>query len=246
MTFERKVRECDLLKEELDKLRPLKKEEIEQLRSFYRVGQTYSSNALEGNTLTEIETKVVIEEGLTVAGKPLREIYEATGNANAFDYMMGIAKKCLFVEADLIKLHELFFEKIDSDNKGKYREIKVFISGTDVKLPGPGEVPGLVQKFVASLDQRSEQLHPIELAAWVHNELVTIHPFTDGNGRTARLLMNLILVQNGYPVTVLPPIYRVEYLQATRKGNDGIHKPFTDFLSCMVYESLKDLIRMLK
>lgn len=242
--FENKIAKCDELKKQLDQLRPLKKSELASLKDFYRVGQTYSSNALEGNTLTEIETKVIIEDGLTVSGKPLREVYEATGNAAAFDFIMGLAQKDLFNEQELLKTHQFFYEKLDSSKAGVYRISKVFISGTDLTLPGPEEVPALVKKFIADLGSAKKK-HPIELAALVHNQFVTIHPFYDGNGRTARLLMNLILIQNGHPVTVIPPIYRVQYLELTRQGNDGIHGPFTNFLSCMVYESLKDLLRML-
>lgn len=246
MNFTNKIQYCDRLKAELDELRPLKKEELVQLRSFFRVGQTYSSNALEGNTLTEVETKVVIEDGLTVSGKPLREIYEATGNAKAFDYMMDISRKNLFDEGDILELHRIFFHQIDLNEAGSYRSTRVFISGTDLKLPEPDRVPSLMSSFVSQLSIRKEQLHPVEFASWVHNEFVTIHPFVDGNGRTARLLMNLALIQAGYTVTIIPPIYRVQYLQFTRKGNDGIHKPFTDFLSCMLFESQKDLLRLLK
>ena len=246
MNFNNRIQDCDRLKAELDKLRPLKNEELVQLRSFFRVGQTYSSNALEGNTLTEVETKVIIEDGLTVSGKPLREIYEATGNAKAFDYMMDISKNDLFGEHEILELHRIFFQQIDANEAGSYRKIRVFISGTDLKLPEPSKVPELMSSFVAELRVEKEELHPIELAAWIHNQLITIHPFVDGNGRTARLLMNLALIQAGYTVTIIPPIYRVQYLEFTRKGNDGIHKPFTDFLSCMLYESQKDLLRLLE
>ena len=244
--FELKIKEVDLLKVELDKLRPLKDEELIDLRKFLKIGTTYSSNALEGNTLTEIETKIIIEDGLTVAGKPLKEIYEATGHGEAFDHMMSLASGNLFTEKDILKLHELFYRQIDSENAGAYRKVKVFLSGTDVKLPNPEEVSELMKNFIIKVKEASKAMHPIELAAFVHNRFVTIHPFKDGNGRTGRLLMNLILTQTGYFVTVIPPIYRVQYLETTRKGNNGEHEPFTNFLSCMTYESIKDLIRILK
>lgn len=247
MSFENKIKDCDELKKELDSLRPLSDEELKKLKEFYRVGQTYSSNALEGNTLTEVETKVIIEDGMTVSGKPLREIYEATGNAKAFDFMMEISKGELFSEDVLLKIHKLFFEQIEPDNAGVYRKTKVFISGTkDLVLPDPKDVPSLTADFIEELSDKKNSLHPIELASYVHNRFVTIHPFSDGNGRTARLLMNLILVQAGYPVTIIPPIYRVDYLNATRSGNDGDDLAFTNLLSCMVYEGMKDYLRMVE
>lgn len=246
MSFEDKMNKCDEQKREIDSLRPLRAQELENLKSFYKIRQTYSSNALEGSTLTEIETKVIIEDGLTVSGKPLKEIYEASGNAEAFDYMMGLAGGHLFSEMDMLKIHEIFYHRIDHKVAGKYRNIKVYISGTDVVLPSPQHVPDLSKDFIKQITAKSKTLHPIELASFVHNHFVTIHPFTDGNGRTARLLMNLILIQNGYAIAIIPPIYRLEYLQLCRKGNDGDHTPFTHFLSSMLYESQKDLLRMLR
>ncbi len=246
MSFENKITQCDEQKRKIDSLRPIRAQELENLKSFYKVGQTFSSNALEGNTLTEIETKVIVEDGLTVSGKPLKEVYEASGNADAFDFMMGLASGNLFSEVEMLKIHEIFYHRIDQKAAGKYRDIKVFLSGTDVILPDPKDVPQLSKKFIKDIKEKSKTLHPIELAAIVHNEFVTIHPFTDGNGRTARLLMNLILVQNGYSIAIIPPIYRLEYLEISRKGNDGDHVPFTNFLSSMLYESQKDLLRMLE
>lgn len=246
MSFENKIAQCDEQKRKIDALRPIRGQELENLKSFYKVGQTFSSNALEGNTLTELETKVIVEDGLTVSGKPLKEVYEASGNADAFDFMMGLASGNLFSEEEMLKIHEIFYHRIDRKVAGQYRNIKAYISGTDVVLPDPKNVPSLSKEFIKNVQDRSKALHPIELAAIVHDEFVTIHPFTDGNGRTARLLMNLILVQNGYSVAIIPPVYRLEYLQLSRKGNDGDHTPFTNFLSSMLYESQKDLLRMLE
>ena len=116
----------------------------------------------------------------------------------------------------------------------------------DVTLPGPEEINLLMSNFEKELKDLSSKLHPIELAATIHNKFVTIHPFLDGNGRTARLLMNLILLKNGYSITIIPPIYRAEYIACAYQGNIGNNIPSINLLSSMVYESQKEFLKLLK
>ncbi len=134
-----------------------------------------------------------------------------------------------------MKIHNLFYQNIDPDNAGNYRTKKVFISGMDVTLPEPSELDLLMSNFEKEIKDLSSKLHPIELAATIHNKFVTIHPFLDGNGRTARLLMNLILLKNDYSITIIPPIYRAEYIACAYQENKGNHIPFINLLSSMVY-----------
>ena len=244
--FENKIDKCDEQKQEIDSYRPFTPEQTKQLRDHFRIGLTYSSNALEGNTLTLIETKVIIEDGLTIGGKSLTEIDEATGHARAYDFIFDLVKNEAVTLDDIKKIHKLFYQNIDPDNSGKYRKQKVFISGMDVTLPDPEEVESLMKQFEKDLAGLKSKLHPINYAATIHNKFVTIHPFMDGNGRTARLLMNLLLMKAGYSITIIPPIYRADYISAAYQGNKGKDEPFINLLSSMVYESQKEYLRLLK
>lgn len=244
--FENKIKLCDEQKKELDTFRPLTPDQAKALKDHFKIGLTYSSNALEGNTLTLIETKVVIEDGLTIGGKTLREIDEATGHARAYDFIFDLVKNDNITLNDILSIHNLFYQNIDPSNAGNYRTKKVFISGMDVTLPAPENVPALMNEFEKELSDLKTKHHPIEYAAIIHNKFVTIHPFLDGNGRTARLLMNLILMRAGYSITIIPPIYRSEYISCAYQGNKGSNAEFVNFLSSMVYESQKEMLRMLR
>lgn len=238
------LQRCDELKKKLDVLRPFPEETLKSLREYYRVGLTYSSNALEGNSLTESETKVVIEDGLTVQGKPLHDVYEALGHAEAYDHLQFMAADKRLEVADILKLHELFYRRIDPSQAGKFRTVPVFISGSHYPLPLPEQIPVLMDKFLMWYQQNETELHPLELAALVHQKFVFIHPFVDGNGRVARLLMNLILLRFGYPITIIPPILRLEYIAALEKA----HRSTDDFIQFIIAretETLRELLRLL-
>ena len=238
------LQQCDELKKKLDALRPFPEETLKSLREYYRVGLTYSSNALEGNSLTESETKVVIEDGLTVQGKPLHDVYEALGHAEAYDHLQSMAADKRLEVADILKLHELFYKRIDPSQAGKFRTVPVFISGSHYPLSLPEQIPALMDKFLAWYRRNETELHPLELAALAHQKFVFIHPFVDGNGRVARLLMNLVLLRFGYPITIIPPILRLEYIAALEKA----HRSTDDFIQFIIAretETLRELLRLL-
>lgn len=240
--------QIDELQKQINKHRPLNKGELKQLKEYFRIGCTYSSNALEGNSLTESETKIVIEDGITIGGKPLKDHYEAMGHSEAYDLLFEIAKKKTIAEGDINKLHHAFYYRIDEPNAGKYRKIRVFISGTEYIPPQPAKVPALMKAFAKRIPAMRKKSHPVEFAALLHKELVAIHPYVDGNGRTARLLMNLALVQRGYVVTIIPPILRREYISSIIKGQVAPKddKPFIDLVARSVLETQKDYLRLLK
>ncbi len=242
------LNKIDKLKKELDQYRPLSKKVLDQLKAYYRVGLTYSSNALEGNSLTETETKVVLEDGITIGGKPLKDHYEAMGHSEAYDLLYRLAKEKKITEKDICHLHRLFYYRIDEGKAGEYRQEKVIITGTPFVPPTPKEVPVLMKAFVKNLSKWKKEYHPVEYSARLHKELVTIHPFVDGNGRTARLLMNLSLLQAGYVITIIPPVVRSEYITALKKAQvkPTDHKPFVNFIARCVYESMSDYIRLLE
>ena len=235
---------CNELKKQLDSFRPLAQETLKSLRDYYRVGLTYSSNALEGNSLTESETKVIIEDGFTIRGKPLKDVSEALGHASAYDYLQDLAIDKPVELVDIVKLHELFYQRINPEESGRFRKVKVFISGSRYPLPGPDEIPDQMEKFMLWLRKNEGKLHPVELAAEAHRRFVFIHPFIDGNGRVARLLMNLVLIRHGYPVTIIPPVLRPEYIALLERAHKE-PQVFTDFVMERVIETLRELIRLL-
>ncbi len=240
----KKLPSCDELKRKLDALRPFPEDTLKSLREYYRVGLTYTSNALEGNSLTESETKVVIEDGLTVNGKPLHDVYEAIGHAEAYDHLQTLATVKQLETADILKLHELFYKRIDPAKAGKFRTVQVFISGSHHSLPKPAQIPSLLDNFLQWYHLHETQLHPVELAALVHQKFVFIHPFIDGNGRVGRLLMNLVLLRFGYPVTIIPPTLRFEYIAALEKAHTDT-KDFVHFIIAREVETLRELLRLL-
>jgi Fic family protein len=249
MDIQSLLKRIDQTKTWIDARRPLAPEEVKELDAYFRIGTTYSSNALEGNTLTLSETKVILEDGLTVGGKPLRDYYEAQGHASAYDFMLEVARKTPFALSEdvILRLHKLFYQGIEPDKAGVYRNIQVFITGTEYIPPTPEEVPALMRDFVATLVEQRERLHPVRLAAFAHRKLVDIHPFADGNGRTARLLMNLILVGHGYPIVSIPPVLRLEYidtLRAAQREKNPSDEAFIGLIAECVIEAQRDYCRM--
>lgn len=209
-------------KRRLDESRPLPSEVLKNLEQWFLIELTYTSNALEGNTLTRLETAVVVEKGLTIGGKTLAEHLEATNHAAALRKVLEIARSPVasLTEHIVLDLHAMILRGIDDANAGRYRSIPVRISGSRVVLPNPAKVSALMSEFFRDLLAMSES-HPVEIAAEAHYRLVTIHPFIDGNGRTARLLMNLILLQNGYPPALIRTRDRIPYLKSLEKAQLG-------------------------
>jgi len=208
-------------KRELDSFRPLNPSFVKNLEDWFRIELTYTSNAIEGNTLTRLETALVVEKGLTVGGKTLVEHLEATNHAAALDWVKAIAgnKNVDISEKDIIRIHDIILKGIDDDNAGRYRSVSVRISGSRVILPNYMKVPFLMEEFCNWL--RTAAVDPINLAVEAHYKWVTIHPFVDGNGRTARLLMNLILLKSGYPPALIRKRDRLQYISSLEKAQLG-------------------------
>ena len=240
-----KFRKADENNRMLLAYRPLPPETLKSLREYYRVGLTYTSNALEGNSLTESETKVVIEDGLTIEGKPLRDHYEAVGHAKAYDYVYQITEKEGLTEEDIQNLHRLFYQQIDAEKAGHYRNVKVYISGSSYAVAAVSKIPGEMQKLVKWYNDNEKKLHPIELAATLHQRFVFIHPFVDGNGRVARLLMNLALLRNGFTIAIIPAILRHEYIYSLETAHTR-PEVFTDFIADRVIATQFDLLRLMR
>lgn len=213
----------DGLKEQLNTRRPLTAGELKRIRDEFLVEYTYNSNAIEGSTLTLQETSLVLE-GVTIDKKPLKDHLEAVGHKDAFLYVQQLVKdKIPFSEAVIKQIHTLVLMD-RPDDRGIYRRIPVRIIGAYHTPPEPMLVPELMEKLVH--DFAKEKLHPIESAALFHLQFEGIHPFVDGNGRTGRLIMNLFLMQNGYPPINIKFTDRKRYYEAFdsyyRDGNESV------------------------
>lgn len=205
-------------KKQLDTYKPFQNELIKNLEEWFRIELTYTSNAIEGNTLTRAETALIVEDGITVQGKSLVEHQEAINHAQAFDYIQPLSKKKHELTVnDILNIHSIILNKIDDVNKGKYRTVSVRLKGSETILPNPLKVPELMDKFMNWL-QSDKSESPVQIAIDAHFKLVTIHPFIDGNGRTARLLMNLLLMQSGYPPAIIRKEDRSLYINSLEKG----------------------------
>lgn len=234
----------DLYKATLDERRPFEGEMLKQLKDYYRIGLTWSSNALEGNTLTESETKVLLEDGLTVGGKPLRYTFEAIGHAKAYDFMYTLLNNRTLSENDLLTMHQMFYESIEKEYAGKYRDIDVLIAGSKHPVAEPKWIQAEMDELFSWIVKNREKLHPVVFAAQLHKRFVFIHPFKDGNGRIARLIMNTALIQDGFMLAVIPPILRQEYIQLL-EGAHKEDKPFEEFIAERVLESQREIMRLL-
>jgi Fic family protein len=240
----------DQLKRELDELRPLPSAAVRNLDDVYRIEWTYNSNAIEGNTLTLLETKLVLEEGLTIGGKKLREHFEVINHSEAIYYVQDVVNRNMDLTEYVIKsIHHLVLKNIDDENAGRYRMINVLISGSKHTPPHFTVLSEKMEQLIQWYDEHKEIIHPVELAAELHFRFVYIHPFSDGNGRTSRLLMNLILMKYGFPPAIVKAATddRLEYyetLEAASIGDDL--QPFIQLISGCVEDSLQRYIGAVK
>jgi Fic family protein len=192
------------LKKCIMSFRPLSPEHLQNLTEVFDIEYTYESNRIEGNTLSLRETSFVINEGLTIRDKSLREHLEAINHQEAINYIREvIADDAPFDERSLKNIHALILHGIDRMSAGSYRSVPVGISGTDIVFPQPFRLQNLMEEFFRFYEENKESMHPAELAAEMHERLVNIHPFIDGNGRTSRLIMNLFLLKAGFPLTII-------------------------------------------
>lgn len=191
--------ELDSLLSELNNYRPLQEDEIKRLRDDILVDYTYNSNAIEGNTLTLDETALVLKEGITIGEKPLKDHLEAIGHRDAFYYVEELVKDKIPISESVIRnIHALVLMN-NRENRGIYRKVPVRV-GSEYLPPQPWEVPIKMEQLVKEYNSDWTNLHIIEKTALFHLSFENIHPFIDGNGRTGRLLLNLELMKNGYPV----------------------------------------------
>ena len=208
-------------KERLDKLRPLSPKVLADLEHYYDIELTYTSNAIEGNTLSAVETTLVIEKGITIGGKPLKDHLEALDHYDAIRYVRELARQTApLTESDVRNLHKLVMQRSEPAIAGRYADLPRYVRTETGRhtFPSPAEIPSLMGDFAAWLGTVSDMP---DTAFAAHCRFVGIHPFNDGNGRTARLLMNLMLIRGGYPPVSVRPEDRLEYVRSLQQEQAG-------------------------
>jgi Fic family protein len=226
-------------KSQLDTLRPLPAAVVNRLHEQILVEWIYNSNAIEGSTVTLQETRLILEIGLTIGGKTLREHFEVTNHRDAIQYVEQlVADQEKLTPFHVRQIHKLVLSQIDDEGAGNYRTTQVQIAGAWHVPPEAWEVPAQMTEWGKWLTKAEQSMHPVILSALAHHRLVKIHPFVDGNGRTARLVMNVILMQNGYPPTVILRIDRQSYYRVLALADDGKEKSLINFVGKAVERSL--------
>ncbi|MBI5135115.1 Fic family protein [Candidatus Uhrbacteria bacterium] len=232
----------------LNALRPLPASAVRKLREQFQIEMTYHSNAIEGNSLTLKETFLVINEGITVRGKPLKDHLEAKDHHAALEYLYDLIekdKKHTISELLIRTLHQIIMQDTDREWAGRYRNANVMIGGATHTPPDALEVPHKMRELIAWLNTQKTKHHIVELSALLHHKLVHIHPFFDGNGRTARLAMNVLLMRAGYPLVVILNNDRKKYYDVLAKADTGVYEPLIRFIAQSVGRSLDIYLKTL-
>ncbi|MBE0497411.1 MAG: Fic family protein [Campylobacterales bacterium] len=225
--------------------RPMPIETVQSLAKDFHLKYTYHSNAIEGNTLTLNETKVVLE-GITIGGKTIVEHLEAINHQEAIHFIESLAKENQALrEKDIKLIHGLILKGIDAKNAGQYRRVNVKISGASHTPPSFFSLGNLMTKLVENY-QQEHAMHPIEKIARLHADFAYIHPFVDGNGRTARLLMNLELIKSGYLPLIIEATQRATYYDALDTiATKQSYEPFIKFIAELEVKTLDERIAFL-
>lgn len=245
MTLSDKFQNLSRLKAWLDSFRPLPPIVVAELKKLYDVRFTYNSNAIEGNTLTQSETALVLETGITIGGKTLREHLEVIGHKDAINYIEQLAQNSTAIrEWEIKQIHNLILRAIAPEEAGCYRQLDVKAAGTEYVYPPHYLLNDLMTEFVTWLNSASAAVQqPINFAAEAHLRFVSIHPFRDGNGRTGRLLMNLLLLRTGYPIVVISNQVRKAYIDAIIEGQQ--RNDLSPLLTLLLDAAEQSLIEML-
>ena len=225
----------------LNDLRPLPQSALKKIQDHFRIEMTYNSNAIEGNSLTLKETFLVINEGITVKGKPLKDHLEARDHHLTLNYLYDLVengKRHTISEHLIRSMHQLIMQETDKEWAGVYRNANVIISGADYIPPDALEVAHKMKELIGWIKDNKSNLHIVELAALLHHKLVYIHPFFDGNGRISRIIMNLLLMQYGFPLVIILKNDRKKYYNVLSQADKENYKPLVQFIAQSVERSL--------
>ena len=221
-SFAKSLSRIDAKKKQLDALRPIPAIALKSIKESLTMEWTYNSNHIEGNTLTLQETQLILQEGITVKGKSLREHFEAVNHNDAIEYVENLATSAIDLRGrDVLDVHALVLQRIEKEFAGRYRTSGVRITNANFVPPNALKVGGFIDELLAWVNSDALQLHPLVRAAIFHHRFVWIHPFFDGNGRTVRLAMNLMLMSHGYPPVIILKNDRKKYYEALNQANKG-------------------------
>ena len=238
------LQDIDTLLSEIQAHRPLSQAELWELRKSLWVAFTHHSTAIEGNTLTLGETKLVLEDGLTIWGKTLREIHEVSNHHVLLEMLYDFLQHTQDIdEVYICRIHKEVMKHLD-DTGGEYRKLQIALSWDELLPPKASEVPEKMKDFLDWYNKQKDTLHPVLLAWEFHYRFVKIHPFLDGNGRTIRLIFNMILMKQGYPMIILPKIRRAEYISTLHSSSSL--QDFLQFFADIVVVNLQDYLRMIE
>lgn len=230
--------QVDDLKRCLDSFRPLEAAQVQRLQEVFDLEYTYHSNSIEGNTLTLRETALVLSAGVTIAGKSLKEHLEVINHQQAYEFVKELVTQAEdFSRRIVLEIHALILHG-DRENAGRYRTVPVLIQGSRHEPPEHFRIPELMDDYFARYEAQKQALHPVALAADMSERLVTIHPFIDGNGRTSRLIMNLLLLRAGYPLTIIRTEDKSAYFDALEQVQIGED---TDAFRRYLYKQVKQM-----
>jgi Fic family protein len=238
------LHEIDENMKKINKIRPFEGRYLQQINSFFKVKITHSSNAIEGNLHTLEETKAILENGIKIKRHPQNHFHEIEGHGHAYDYMFSLIDKRGLTEKDILQCHLLF----SIDNKkftdpGKYRKIDVVIKDSKKVLPKFEDIPNKMLEYISWLNKERNKFHPVMFAAEANRKFVNIHPFTDGNGRISRLVMNTCLFQDRHFPVSIPVLKRSGYFHVL-EINDS--KNFGIYIAELELQTIKDLMRFLR
>lgn len=238
--------QIDSKKHLLDQKRPLPTHTVRSIREHLIVNWTYHSNAIEGNTLTLSETKVALE-GITIGGKTIQEHLEVINHKEAILYVEEIiSMQEPMSEWQIKSIHRLILKGINDENAGRYRKENVLISGATHIPPDAVQVSPQMEQFIHWYEDEGQKLHPVARASLVHSDFVKIYPFIDGNGRTARLLLNFELMKNGYPPIVIEKEARAEYYSTLDEAHTtGDNEKFIAFISNILDQTFDLYLRLI-
>lgn len=225
-------------KDQLDLYRPLPRDTVRRLNDDLRVFLTYHSNAIEGNSLSLQETQMVIDYGITIHGHPLREYLEATNHAEAYRYITNLVEQQEHITREtILTLHSLVMDKILA-SKGRFRTVPVYIRGSNMTPPSARDVERLMREWITWIYGEGLQYDPVTRAAIAHHGFEVVHSFEDGNGRVGRLLLNLMLMQEGYPPALLLNDWRTRYIHGLNNANAGQYNPLLNLIGQSVEAGL--------
>jgi Fic family protein len=239
-----KIKNLDTDVQEFRNSGPLDKVALEKLREHFRTHHIFHSAGIEGNRLTLQETAIVLKEGIDISDKPIQDSIEVKNLGIAFDFLYELAQANVeLTESYVRQIHKLIVGSDESLRPGEYRNIGVIITGSDHRPPEPFEVPIKMMELIEWVRENKET-NPIIVSAIAHHEFVKIHPFADGNGRTARIILNLLLLKKGYPICNIKRTERPEYYKSLSDADGGNYEPIIDVVASNCNELFAEYIRV--